>query len=85
MVRRMWLRMDRLPDSLGLSLPHSGERVALLGYLEENALRVSGATLPAGTGRDEFAMICSPIGSPSTFEPQGIEMPAIPARFAEMV
>lgn len=58
-VRRMWLRMDRLPDSLGLSVPHSGERVALLGYLEENALMVSGATLPAGTGREEFALICS--------------------------
>jgi hypothetical protein len=51
--------MDRLPDSLGLSLPNAGERVALLGYLEENALRVSGATLPAGTGRDDFALICS--------------------------
>jgi len=55
----MWLRIDRLPDSLGLAVPHAGERVALLGYLEENALQVSGASLPKGVGREEYSLVCS--------------------------
>ena len=58
-VRRMWLRMDRLPDSLELSIPELGERVALLRYLTDNALRVSGASLPPGAGRETYAVACS--------------------------
>ncbi len=58
-VRRMWLRMERLPDSLEVAVPMAGDRVTLLRYLNANALRVSGATLPAGLGRDEFATVCS--------------------------
>lgn len=58
-VRRMWLRMDRLPDSLGIRTADEGDRGALLTYLSANALRVSGAELPAGQGREDFAVICS--------------------------
>jgi cytochrome c5 len=58
-LRRMWLRMDRLPDSLGIRTANEGERGTVLKYLMANALQVSGAELPKGPGREEFAAICS--------------------------
>lgn len=58
-VRRMWLRMDRLPDSLRIRTADEGDRGTLLTYLAANALRVSGAELPAGPGREDFAVSCS--------------------------
>jgi mono/diheme cytochrome c family protein len=58
-LRRMWLRMDRLPDSLHIIAGDEGERGTVLAYLTANALRVSGAELPPGTGRQEFAVVCS--------------------------
>jgi cytochrome c5 len=58
-VRRMWLRMDRLPGKLHVAVPDQGDRNTMLTYLTANALKVSGANLPAGRGREEFALICS--------------------------
>jgi mono/diheme cytochrome c family protein len=58
-VRRMWLRMEWLPDSLRVQVPGSPERYEILRYLTNNALKVSGAVLPPGRGRDEFALVCS--------------------------
>ncbi|HXG97940.1 MAG TPA: hypothetical protein VNJ06_12635 [Gemmatimonadales bacterium] len=58
-ARRMWLRMELLPPSQGVKSPSLAERFALLDYLTANALRVSGATLPAGPGREAFAQVCS--------------------------
>ena len=58
-VRRMWLRMDRLPPALGVRAPDEGARAQLLSYLMANALRVGGANLPPGEGRYEFMMVCS--------------------------
>lgn len=58
-VRRMWLRMDRMPDSLGIRTANEGERGTVLNYLIANGLRVSGANLPPGRGREDFAVICS--------------------------
>jgi hypothetical protein len=58
-LRRMWLRMDRLPDSLGIRTADEGERGTLLRYLMTHALQVSGAELPKGPGREEFAAVCS--------------------------
>jgi mono/diheme cytochrome c family protein len=58
-VRRMWLRMDFLPDSLGIKVPTPADRFTLLSYLNANALKVSGTVLPAGKGRDEFSVVCS--------------------------
>ena len=58
-ARRMWLRMELLPASLGVKVPNAAERLAILDYLTSNALRVSGATLPAGSGRDSFSKVCS--------------------------
>jgi len=58
-LRRMWLRMDRLPDSLGIRTANEGERGMVLSYLAANALRVSGAELPPGPGRQEFSVVCS--------------------------
>ena len=58
-ARRMWLRMGLLSPSLGVKVPTLAERFALLNYLTANALKVSGANLPAGPGREAFAEICS--------------------------
>ena len=58
-VRRMWLRMDRLPEEFGIQVPEIGERRVLLDYLTDHALKVSTGTLSPGTGREEFAAVCS--------------------------
>lgn len=58
-VRRMWLRMDRLPGAVGIRAPDEGARAQLLSYLMANALQVGGANLPPGEGRYEFMMVCS--------------------------
>ena len=58
-ARRMWLRMEWLPSSLGVKVPAPSERGTILSYLLANSLKVSGAMLPAGKGRDAFAVVCS--------------------------
>ncbi len=58
-ARRMWLRMEWLSPSLGVQVPTPAERGTILGYLLANSLKVSGAILPAGPGRGEFAVVCS--------------------------
>jgi cytochrome c5 len=58
-ARRMWLRMELLPSTLGVKVPTAAERFAILDYMTANALKVSGSTLPAGPGRDAFSQICS--------------------------
>jgi mono/diheme cytochrome c family protein len=58
-TRRMWLRMDELPESLEVKVPTTAERYEILKYLTVNSLKVSGSTLPAGHGRETFALVCS--------------------------
>lgn len=58
-VRRMLLRMDRVAPDFKLQVPDAGQRIVLLDYMLANALKVSGATLPAGPGREAFARTCS--------------------------
>jgi len=58
-ARRMWLRMDFLPASLEVQVPTAADRYTILNYLTSNALQISGSVLPAGRGRDEFAIVCS--------------------------
>jgi cytochrome c5 len=58
-ARRMWLRMEWLPPTLGVKVPTPSERGTILSYLLANSLKVSGAMLPAGKGRDAFAVVCS--------------------------
>jgi len=58
-VRRMWLRSEGLTPSLGVKVPTLGERFAVMEYLTANALKVSGANLPSGRGRDAYSEVCS--------------------------
>jgi cytochrome c5 len=58
-ARRMWLRMEWLPPTLGVKVPTMAERFAMLDYLTANALRVGAANLPAGAGRETFELVCS--------------------------
>ena len=57
-VRRMWLRMERLPEGLNVQVPDEGGRATMLTYLTTNALKVSGSNLPPGRG-GAFAQMCS--------------------------
>lgn len=58
-ARRMWLREDGLADSMGVAVPTTSERFLMLNYLTANGLKVSGANLPAGAGREAFQLVCS--------------------------
>ena len=58
-TRRMWLRVDGLDSTLGVAIASVSERFLMLNYLTANALKVSGANLPAGAGRDAFQLVCS--------------------------
>ncbi len=58
-ARRMWLRMEWLPPTLGVKVPTMAERFAMLDYMTANALKVSAANLPPGPGRETFELVCS--------------------------
>ena len=58
-VRRMWLRMELLPDTFNIQVPQVGDRVRILNYLTTNALKMSPANLPPGRGQDAFIATCS--------------------------
>lgn len=58
-ARRMWLRMELLPPQHQVKVPAAAERFALLDYLNTNALKVSGSSLPPGVGREAFSQVCS--------------------------
>jgi cytochrome c5 len=80
-ARRMWLRMEWLPAPLGVQVPSAAERFELLSYLTANALKVSGAVLPAGRGRNEFSVVCSQchaLPDPRVHSPQ--DWPTVYAR-----
>jgi hypothetical protein len=55
----MWLRTEGLSPTLGVNVPSVSERFLMLTYLTANALKVSGANLPAGPGREAFQLVCS--------------------------
>jgi cytochrome c2 len=57
-LRRMWLRIERLDPSFEVPSPNGGERMVMSEYLVENALRVSRANLPSGAGRNLFVARC---------------------------
>ncbi len=58
-TRRMWLRTDRIDSSFHVPAPSSGERMLMLNYLLDNALRVSEGDLPPGPERPVFMATCS--------------------------
>lgn len=57
-LRRMWLRMDRMPENYELQVPDEGSRQQMVSYMLANALQVS-TNLARGPGQAEFARICS--------------------------
>jgi cytochrome c5 len=58
-IRRMWLRTDRVAPDFEIPIPTSAERVMMIRYLVENALQVSDRALRAAPGRDAFSETCS--------------------------
>lgn len=80
-ARRMWLRMEMLPATLGVQVPSASDRFTILTYLLANSLKVSGSVLPPGKGRDEFAIVCSQchaVPDPRVHSPQ--DWPAVYSR-----
>ena len=72
-VRRMWLRMDRIDPAFNVPIPNGAERLVMAEYLVENALRVSASQIPAGEGRDLFVSTCSrchELADPSQHSPE---------------
>jgi len=58
-VRRMWLRMEGLPESLRVEVPSQSDRSDILEYLTTNALKVGVTPPPPGKGREAFLAMCS--------------------------
>ena len=58
-VRRMWLRAERVDPQFLVPIPTVAERFMLLRYMLDNALQVSAAELPSGPGRDLFIETCT--------------------------
>ena len=58
-VRRMWLRIERVGPRFDVQVPSTAERVVILPYLVENGLEVTTAELPAAPGRELFRKTCS--------------------------
>ncbi|HXV85642.1 MAG TPA: hypothetical protein VD793_03030, partial [Gemmatimonadales bacterium] len=58
-LRRMWLRMERVDTTFHVAVPTPAERVVLLQYMLDNAIKVSSAPLPQGAGRDVFTATCA--------------------------
>lgn len=57
-LRRMWLRIERLDPSFNVPVPTGGERMVMAEYLVDNALQVRRADLPSGVGRNLFVARC---------------------------
>lgn len=57
-LRRMWLRAEGVSDQFDVPVPTSAERITLLNYLLDHALKVSNSGLPPGAGRELFSSTC---------------------------
>lgn len=57
-LRRMWLRMDLLDSAYHVPIPTQAERVIMLRYMLDNALRVTDGPLPSGPGQESFVRTC---------------------------
>ncbi len=72
-IRRMWLRMDRIDPAFNVPIPNGGERMVMAEFLVVNALKVRTSELPAGNGRELFVSTCSrchELADPSQHSPQ---------------
>jgi cytochrome c5 len=58
-IRRMWLRTDRIEGHFGVAVPTPSERLVMVEYLINNALVVRTSGLPDGPGREAFVSTCS--------------------------
>jgi cytochrome c5 len=58
-MRRMWIRMERVDSAFGIPVPTPAERVIMLRYMLDNALLVASSALPPGPGSELFSATCS--------------------------
>lgn len=58
-LRRMWVRTERVADEFAVPLPDASARLVISEYMLDNALRVTEGELPDFLGRSEFVTTCS--------------------------
>jgi hypothetical protein len=57
-MRRMWLRIERVADDFPVPVPNAAERFTMTQYMLDNALKVSMGDLPDYLGREYFILTC---------------------------
>lgn len=57
-LRRMWLRTERLDTAFHVPVPTSAERAVLADYYLVHALQVTTGILPAGPGKELYVATC---------------------------
>jgi cytochrome c5 len=57
-LRRMWLRMERIDTAYQIKVPTNAERAVIMDYLVANALRVTSGDLPDAPGKELFVQRC---------------------------
>ena len=57
-MRRMWLRIERVADDFDVPVPDAAERLLMSNYVIEHALQVTSADLPDFVGREYFLLTC---------------------------
>lgn len=57
-LRRMWLRMEKIDTTYHVAVPTNAERAMIMDYLLAYALQVTAAALPNAPGKDVFVGKC---------------------------
>jgi cytochrome c5 len=57
-LRRMWLRTEKLDTAFHVPVPDNAQRIVISEYLLANALQVTAGALPDFPGRDRYVATC---------------------------
>lgn len=58
-MRRMWLRTERVGAEFAVPVPTAAERLTMTQYVLDNALQVVTSDLPDYVGREYFMLVCA--------------------------
>jgi cytochrome c5 len=58
-LRRMWLRMDKIDTTYHVAVPTNAERVLIMDYLIAHSFQAASGLLPAAPGRELFVATCT--------------------------
>ncbi len=57
-MRRMWLRTERVAEQHDIPVPNAAERLTMTRYMLEHAFEVAGDDLPDFVGREYYMLTC---------------------------